>query len=771
MLLAIATIPGLVAITIAGVAWAQEHRAIFELVVNLEKKQEVTVLLRHKDVLIRASDLEAAGVTGFHGTGEVVYGEKYVSLASAAPDIAYSIDIKTLSLNLTTRPSQLGNTALDLSYSHPPPGLIHTNNLSAFFNYSLNVQNSSAVTLNNEIGVSMFGNSLADSTMFFSGNRYIRGQTNLTIDDPDHLDRFIVGDSLATSPNDPLGGTSFFGGLSFARDFGINPYFIRTPQGDLSGVAMFPSLADIYQNGRLVKTVTIPPGPFSLQNIPMSTGSGLAQVVVRNGFGYSQSVTAPYYLATQTLKPGLTDYMFDLGLTRQNFGSASWQYSHSLADFQGRYGVTQWFTTGYRFEAENNRISTGPLEDFATPIGGFQASAAVSYDQGEVGWGGFLGYQYLQAESSFEISGQLEVLGGQYSNLSYSSSADRTLVLGNLSVAKQITRTIAMVPAFQWNQDRDNGHSYTASLSAEINLTRGLFLYIVASRSGSTVQGTSSAITASLNINLGDARIATLTAGEQQGGRVPQGDLESVQFQKSLPYGVGYGYLLNAGQGQGSNSLQADIQDRGEHGYYEYNYTRQSGITSTLATVSGSIVTVGGHVMAGSPVQDAWALIRTDPVDGVEGYEYGNVIGRTDTKGDLLVPNLLSYYGNRLSIEQHDVPINYEIDGTEFTIAPPYRGGALVDFPIRLIRSFTGKMLVVRHGKEMVPTYGLLTLTAGKKEFTSPIGKTGDFYLDSPPPGSHPAKVDFAQGECEMKIVIPPGKKSFIKLGTLRCTM
>src|SRR5271168_4406915 len=106
-LFATATTVGLVAISIAGVAWAAEHRAIFTLVVNLQKQQEVTVLLRPKDVLIRASDLEAAGVSGFKGTREVVFGESYVSLNSLAPDISYSIDLKTLSLNLTTRPSHL----------------------------------------------------------------------------------------------------------------------------------------------------------------------------------------------------------------------------------------------------------------------------------------------------------------------------------------------------------------------------------------------------------------------------------------------------------------------------------------------------------------------------------------------------------------------------------------------------------------------------------------------------------------------------------------
>src|SRR5579863_8956388 len=197
VLIAIATLVGPVAIMAAGVARAAEHRAIFTVVVNLQKQQEATVLLRPKDVLMRASDREAAGVSGFKGTREVVFGESYVSLNSLAPDISYSIDIKTLSLNLTTHPSHLGGTTLDMSQAHPPPGLIHSTNMSAFFNYSVDVSNQTSVSMNNEIGISMFGNSLADSTMFFTGNRYIRGLTNLTIDGLDHLNRLVLGDSLA----------------------------------------------------------------------------------------------------------------------------------------------------------------------------------------------------------------------------------------------------------------------------------------------------------------------------------------------------------------------------------------------------------------------------------------------------------------------------------------------------------------------------------------------------------------------------------------------
>ena len=55
-------------------------------------------------------------------------------------------------------------------------------------------------------------------------------------------------------------------------------------------------------------------------------------------------------------------------------------------------------------------------------------------------------------------------------------------------------------------------------------------------------------------------------------------------------------------------------------------------------------------------------------------------MGRTNGRGDTLVPNLLPYYANRLGISDQDVPFDREIETVEQAVAPPYRGGALVTF-------------------------------------------------------------------------------------------
>ena len=92
--------------------------------------------------------------------------------------------------------------------------------------------------------------------------------------------------------------------------------------------------------------------------------------------------------------------------------------------------------------------------------------------------------------------------------------------------------------------------------------------------------------------------------------------------------------------------------------------------------------------------------------------------------------------------ERFDVPLDYSIDATEKVIAPPYRGGALVTFPIQRTQSFTGMLEVETAGKSVIPAFGQITVTFEGEEVLSPIGKSGEFYLENLTSGRFQAKVE-----------------------------
>ena len=136
-----------------------------------------------------------------------------------------------------------------------------------------------------------------------------------------------------------------------------------------------------------------------------------------------------------------------------------------------------------------------------------------------------------------------------------------------------------------------------------------------------------------------------------------------------------------------------------------------------------------------------------------------------------MVPDLLPYYGNRLSVETADIPFERSFDGFERTVATPLRGGALAEFRAKQSRFYRGTIVVRRGGRELTPAYGELTITSGKDQTESPIGGKGEFELEDPKPGRSTADVLWAGGRCRMTLNIPASSQLLHDLGRLRCSV
>ena len=237
---------------------------------------------------------------------------------------------------------------------------------------------------------------------------------------------------------------------------------------------------------------------------------------------------------------------------------------------------------------------------------------------------------------------------------------------------------------------------------------------------------------------------------------------------KSLPLGPGYGYLVQAQTGKNSDEV-ADLQYQTGFGTYEVDTNHLAGQQMTRLTASGAVAAIGGDVKFTTALRDAYALIRVPGAAGVTGYLSNQEIGKTDSNGDLLIPNLVSYYGNRVEINDQDVPIDYSIGATELIVAPGNRAGAVVEFPVHRFQAYLGNLVVTSDSGPVIPAYGDLTVTADGKDFTSPIGEHGEFYLESLPTGTYPATVDYRQGECRFDFTAAPSTERFVKMGQIAC--
>jgi len=738
-----------------------QQRAILDLVVNQVPKGEALVIIQPGDILVRRADLEQAGLHGFSGRQKVVDGESYVSLQSLVPAVSYKFDENALTLSLTAQPGLLGTSVVNLG-NQQPEGVVYNKNTSAFFNYALNGQNFGSYSFFGESGLSLKGNLLYGSFSRKSDGAVVRGLTNFTLDNRNNLTRWVVGDSFASTGN--LGGSLFLAGVSVSREFGLNPYLVRQPTFDFSGAVLTPSTVEVFVNGQRIRREELPPGQFELNNLLLPAGSGATRVVIRDAFGREQAIASPFYFSAGLLKPGFSDYSFNLGFRRKNLDADSWNYGAPV--FLGRYsqGLTNSLTVGGRWEAAPDLVSGGPTVTAALPFGAMELSAAASNEAGLAGTAASLAYSYSGGRVG--LGGSLRLLSDHYANLSLKALEDRPLVEANAFISTAISRNLSTGVQYSSANFRDAGQTRRVSLFSTLRLSDRANLFLSASHASRTDQPTSNEAFLGLTYSLGGNTTANLSQGIQNGQPTT-----TLAVQQSPPVGTGLGYRFqgnaNEQQVQGNNGR---LEYQAPFGEYELGYDRSNkGQGTTSFRAAGGVVAIGGNVFFTRPVGQSFALIQVPGIKGVRGYASNQEIGRTNAKGNLLVPNLLPYYGNRLGIADEDIPLNYSIEAKEELVAPPLRGGVVVRFPIQRIQALTGTVVVEAEGKTIIPVYGQLKVSVDGKSVESPIGEQGEFYLENLAPGHYPAKVEYTQRNCQFSLKVPASDQPLVNLGQLQC--
>jgi outer membrane usher protein len=577
-----------------------------------------------------------------------------------------------------------------------------------------------------------------------------------------------VGDRLVTAGG--LGGGTVLGGLTIARSFDIDPYFFRYPSMSYEGAATMPTTVDVYMNDTRIRRLQLSPGVFDLRDLPMAAGAGTARIVAREADGREQRVDLPYYFSRRVLRAGVSDYTYSLGFERAAPGSASWNYGRLAALASHRYGFTDAVTAGFHAEADTALRNAGGVIDTRSRIGEVEVAGAVSRADGAGGAAGSLSYDYAGREGSVGI--RLGMTSARYATLSLASSAERVRAQAAVTMAVRLGRVGAISLQYAIARGASRGATAsTASVVSQVTLTSRASLRVSASRTSSAggLLRPTSAVTVSVSVHPGKSMAGSVSVRADRGNANVSYDVG-----KSVPAGHGFGYHVQ-GALNGATAGRAWTSGRvtygGALGSYDLQLTSFNGRLAGAQRINGSMVIAGGRVMFARPVSDAFAVVRVPGAAGVRIYANSQEIGRTDAHGDVVVPTLISHYGNALRVEELDVPPGMSVNRREQTIAPGLRGGALVLFPVARMLHVTGHLVVLRDGHRTIPSYGELRVSDRRLPFESPIGKDGEFDLENPPAGRLPVEIEFADGVCAFELAIPVSTANAIDLGTVTCVI
>lgn len=738
-----------------------DQTAFMPLIINTVKQGETQVILRKKDVLVEVSALKGAGLRWQGGRIERLGDNVYISLASLAPDIAYRVDEREIVLRLTVRPALLKTTIVDLKPG-APRDIVYRQDTSGFFNYALQTQDATYLSSFNEAGFSFHGGLLYSSVAVSSLTWLpVRGLTNLTIDQPSRMRRWKIGDNFTATG--ALGGGLFLAGVTLARSYDVNPYFVSQPMLGSSGAALTPSTLEIYVNDRLVKRASLPPGPYQVENLSPTSGAGSTRYVLRDAFGRQTEMSSRYYFATTLLAKGLHDYSYAIGFRRNHVGTESFDYGMPAVLGRHRLGLLDWLTGELRLEGDIEGLSGGGALALQTPIGQLGLSAAASVAQGGAGVAGLLSYQYNSR--AFGAGLHVTAVSKHYATLSLGALERRAMVELGSNAGVSLSRWVTLSAQYSLSLWHDQLLQDRLEARVMVNLPRGLSLTLSASRSSSRPGPESFELYAGLNFSLGHG-VSGSTSWRQ---RDDSGEAE-LRLQKSLPQGPGQGYRLNVAAGEKDQRVSGLYRFQNSLGRYSAEYDFTDGKSHLRTQVAGGVVAIrGGGLFATRPVHEGFALIRIPGVEGVRGYLNNNEVGRTNSQGNLVVPDLLPYYGNRLSVEPMDIPLDRSFRALHRTVATPLRGGALVEFRAKQSHFFRGTMVVRRGGRDVTPAYGELTISSGQHQTESPLGLAGEFELEDPRPGPSTAEVVWQGGRCRMTLTIPASSQLVLELGKVRC--
>jgi outer membrane usher protein len=748
------SLPALLLVVAAAARAAQDQPVYVDLFVNEASKESILVRLREGDVLAVVQDLERAGLTGLAGQRERIDGKEYVALRSLAPAVTFQFDEPSLELRLSARADLLPLTHVDLSPSPRPQGMVMRSDTSAFANYAIQYGSPDVVSGFEELGLSVRGN-LLYTGLSQTPTGFYRGLTNFTVDEPASLRRWVVGDTFSSTG--ALGGSILLGGASVSRNFALDPYFVRTPLPRIAGAVLTPSTLDVYVNGLLVRREPLPPGPFEIANLPVTNGLSGVQYVIRDAFGRTQEYSTRAYTSPTILTAGLTDFSYGIGMRRDDFGVSSFSYGRPVVLAQHRLGLTNQVTGGYRLEADSRLISAGPSLSIVLPVGQLDLAAAGSANAGNWGAAGSVGYVVVLRPAAFGFS--VRGMTPRYATASVDAFTDRPL-LDASAFASFTIKSVTLSIDYGASRMRDTGVTDFLQARADLRLTSRSTFFLSASRSRSAGQDYSFETSASLIYSFDEMTVVNSSATSHDGVASA-----AASAQRGLPQGEGVAYQVQ-GESGANEHVSAQLQANAPFGHYEASFQRFGADNAASVTAAGSIVVLGDRLFLARPVQDGFAVLRVPGLPGVRGYLNNVEIGATDSRGDLFVPNLLPYYGNRLSIRDADVPMEYEVGKVERLVASPYRGGALIEFDVHRIQSVTGILEIEGGG---TPAFGELALATKGKSLQSPIAADGRFWLDGVPTGTHELAVEFRGGSCRARIDVKESAGALLDVGRLHC--
>jgi outer membrane usher protein len=728
----------------------------------------------------------------------VVRGETEDLIAlSRLQGVKVELNQRTLSVELTATPELFAATNMNILEN--PRVVPSTVPLGAYLNYDL-VSDSIGGTnstrgLVEAVAFSQWGSVVSNHFYNLASNlpagSVQNPWTNVRLDSyfqKDFVDstaRLKIGDAVVNPGS--WGRAVRIAGLQIGTDFSLNPRFISSPLLDFRGQASLPSTVDVYVNNGLLRRYEVAPGPFSIAQIPVITGNGEARLVVRDALGRDVTISQPFFSVSSQLRPGLSQYSFEVGALRQNYGIESNQYGTPIMAATYRYGVSSNLTleargeTFLRSEANFGRMAAAGVSAIWPFAPGHALVPTIAYSDSAAGHGVQASLQYgysgarlfygLRAETATANFRQVGFAAGELPQVHrYTASAGFRIGQGSVALALTDATprpfTIQTGPAaglvIGGNRNQIGTLSYSTSFGGGWSVAAGVSRIISGDASTQaflslnyipTIQSFASA---GINASRASNGVSSETAFVRAGVRA----LDTG--------GVGY-------DGEVSNTRQRiGVQAITRIGEFSADIANQSQLasgqnpTSGRVSVRGSVVVTGEAVAAGRPITNGFVLVTAPALANSAVRTRSGAGVQLDGSGVAVLTRITPYDQTEVQVLPENTALDITIDRFSTKVTPSAKAGTIARLEVRKTRAITFR-LVDSLGKALpsgTPFAVWNTATPNEKEMGK-VGLEGLVYVKDLPVN---AKIVSRLGSMSCDLTLPAIPTELIPdLGDILC--
>ncbi|HDP8311410.1 TPA: fimbrial biogenesis outer membrane usher protein [Escherichia coli] len=452
----------------------------------------------------------------------------------------------------------------------------------------------------------------------------------------------------------------------------------------IHGIARGTAQVSVKQNGYDVYQTTVPPGPFTIDDINSAANGGDLQVTIKEADGSIQTLYVPYSSVPVLQRAGYTRYALAMGEYRSGNNLQSspkfiqGSLMHGLEGNWTPYG-------GMQIAEDYQAFNLGIGKDLGL-FGAFsfditQANTTLADGTRHSGQS----VKSVYSKSFYQTGTNIQVAGYRYSTQGFYNLSDSAY--SRMSV---------------WQNDRDHLLAFTLNVP---------FSHWMRTDSQSAFRNSNASYSMSNDLKGGMTNLSGV-----YGTLLPDNNLN---------YSVQVGNTHGGNTSSGTSGYSS-LNYRGAYGNTNVGYSRNGDSSQIYYGMSGGIIAHADGITFGQPLGDTMVLVKAPGADNVKIENQTGI--HTDWRGYAILPFATEYRENRVALNANSLADNVELDETVVTVIPTHGAIARATFNAQI----GGKVLMtLKYGNKSVP-FGAI-VTHGENKNGSIVAENGQVYLTGLP--------------------------------------